>query len=198
VSERIQILCFDQFETLDVFGPVEIFGSIPECYDVRLVSMEGGWIESAQHVKVQTTACKSDGEKSHVLLVPGGYGTRTLVNLPEFLSFLSEMADTAEYLLGVCTGSALLARAGLLDGKKATSNKMAFEWVKTQSSRVDWIENARWVVDGNCYTSSGVSAGMDMALGFISDRLGIPVAEDICRMTEYCWNQSAAEGKCRV
>lgn len=73
----------------------------------------------------------------------------------------------------ICTGSALLAKTGLLNDKYATSNKRSFEWVKISFDQVKWIEKARWVVDGKYYTSSGVSAGIDIALVFISDIQGI-------------------------
>lgn len=73
----------------------------------------------------------------------------------------------------ICTGSALLAKTGLLNDKYATSNKRSFERVKISFDQMKWTEKARWVVDGKYYTSSGVSAGIDMALVFISDIQGI-------------------------
>ena len=89
----------------------------------------------------------------------------------------------------VCTGTALLARTGLLDGKNATSNKRAFEWVMGQGPEVIWIKKARWVVDGKYYTASGVSAGIDMTLGFLKDQYGQIFAEDIAFKIEYTWHQ---------
>jgi len=83
----------------------------------------------------------------------------------------------------------MLAKAGLLDGRKATSNKRSFDWVRASSNDVDWIKEARWVVDGKFYTSSGVSAGMDMALGFVSDIYGKETAERIAFSIEYNWQQ---------
>lgn len=81
--------------------------------------------------------------------------------------------------MSVCTGSALLAKTGMLDGKDATTNKRAYNWVIQQNSNIKWIKEARWVQDGNIYTSSGVSAGIDMALGFVADNFGIEKAEEI-------------------
>ena len=89
--------------------------------------------------------------------------------------------------------TALLAKTGLLDGKYATSNKMALSWAKSCSKRVLWLERARWAVDGKFYTASGVSAGMDMALGFMSDRFGEEKARTIARNTEYVWNSDPQE-----
>ncbi len=82
-----------------------------------------------------------------------------------------------------------MAAASRLNGKTATSNKAAFQWVKQTNNQVNWLQAARWVRDGKFYSSSGVSAGMDMALGFISDQYGEALATQIAIHTEYHWNQ---------
>lgn len=182
----INILLFHDFETLDAFGPVEIFSRIDE-YRLRFLSAEGGMIQSRQGTAIAT---ESVGEADHtgILLVPGGQGTRSLVNDTDFTDILRRVADRSAYCLTVCTGSALLAKTGLLDCRKATSNKRAFDWVRSVNTKVDWVSCARWVVDGKFYTSSGVSAGMDMSLGFIRDRFGNDTAEKIADGIEYLWN----------
>ncbi len=123
-------------------------------------------------------------------MIPGGIGTRTEVNNQAFIQYLKGLCQNAEYVLTVCTGTALLARTGLLKGIKATTNKMAFDWVAEQDRKVQWLRKARWVNDGKFYTSSGVSAGIDMTLGFVSDRLGIETAEKIAQGIEYIWNKN--------
>jgi transcriptional regulator GlxA family with amidase domain len=115
-------------------------------------------------------------------------GAKPLVKDGEFLQNLKVVAERMSWILTVCTGSALLARTGLLDGFRATSNKMAFEWVKTNGQSVQWQEKARWVVDGKYYTSSGVSAGIDMSLGFVCDHFGEEQAQKIAKIMEYIWN----------
>lgn len=85
----------------------------------------------------------------------------------------------------MCTGSALLAKTGLLDNRKATSNKNALEWVRSVNENVHWLGQARWVVDEKYYTSSGISAGIDMALGFIADSFGDKRAREIANSIEY-------------
>ena len=118
-------------------------------------------------------------------------GTRPLVADHLFLQSLKQLADNADWVLSVCTGSALLAKAGMLDNKRATSNKLAWDWVTAQSSQVNWVRQARWVIDGKYYTSSGVSAGMDMTLGFIADRHNIDTAYRIAHYAEYTWQQDS-------
>lgn len=185
----INILLFDDFETLDVFGPVEILGKVPE-YKLHYYSQKGGVVTSPQGTKIITESiCFAN--KAGVLVIPGGRGTRDLVNDKSFIDMLKEIVEESCYTLSICTGSALLAKTGLLNGKKATSNKKAFQWVKSVNSSVHWIEKARWVVHGKYYTSSGVSAGMDMTLGFLKDGFGEEVAVKIAQDIEYVWNSNS-------
>ena len=188
---NIDVLLFRDFETLDAFGPVEVFGGVPE-FSVRCVSTDGGMVVSAQGVRVWTEALE-EGPEAEVLLVPGGMGTRRLVGDAAYLAGLKAAALRSAYVLTVCTGSALLAATGLLDGLRATSNKRAFDWAVSVNPRVRWVSRARWVVDGKYYTSSGVSAGMDMALGFLEDRLGRDRAEEAARRIEYVRNADRDE-----
>lgn len=88
----------------------------------------------------------------------------------------------------MCTGSALLAKTGILKGRKATSNKKAFDWVKSVDTEVNWLYEPRWVIDGKFYTSGGVSAGIDMTLGFIADFFDEKKALEIAQHIEYAWN----------
>lgn len=182
---NINVILFPDFETLDVFGPVEVFGKV-ENYTIEYYSQQGGSISNKDRLNIETQ--KIDNIKiNDVLFIPGGSGTRNEVDNIELLSSIKVLAEKSRYVLTVCTGSALLARTGLLDGKKATSNKRAFDWVKSNSDKVNWIQQARWIVDGKYYTSSGVSAGIDMALGFISDLQGKDIAEAIAFRIEYNW-----------
>ena len=187
----ITALVFDDFETLDLFGPIEMFGSLPEHYRIQFTSMAGGIIRSKHGVLMQTIAVSELAHQTDIVLVPGGLGTRQLVYNHSFLQTLTTLTDEADWVLSVCTGSALLAKSGVLNGKRATSNKMAWQWVTSQSNKVYWVAQARWVVDGKFYTSSGVSAGMDMALGFIADRHNIDTARQIANHTEYRWQENS-------
>ncbi len=184
---NIRIFLFQDFATLDVFGPVDILGRIDGA-ELHYISLEGGVISNRNQVRIETEKA-ADSSSGGILLVPGGMGTRILVQNPIFLSRLKMLVQSADICLAVCTGSALLAAAGLLDHMRATSNKKSWAWVTSVSHEVDWIPRARWVTDGKFYTSSGVSAGMDMALGFIADRYGREKALSIAGAIEYLWNE---------
>ncbi len=181
------ILLFPDFETLDVFGPVEIFGKL-ENSTICYFSENGGSISNQDGIRIETQSLDKLSE-TDVLFIPGGMGTRVEVNNAELLKQIKSISEQSRFVLTVCTGSALLAKTGLLDGKKATSNKRSFDWVQSCSNKVDWVREARWVVDGKYYTSSGVSAGMDMALGFVSDQFGIEEARSIAFRIEYSWQE---------
>lgn len=133
----------------------------------------------------------SEIEAADVLLVPGGWGTRKEVQNESFLDSLRKLSAKSRYTTSVCTGSAILAKAGLLDGRRATSNKRAFAWVTSQSDSVSWVRKARWVEDGHLFTSSGVSAGMDMALALIERLFHHDSALRAAARAEYTWHQDS-------
>ena len=94
-------------------------------------------------------------------------------------------------MTSVCTGSALLAKAGVLDGVRATTNKLAFAWASSQSAIPQWQRQARWVEDGKFFTSSGVSAGIDLSLAVIAKLISHQAAEQAANFAEYNWNRDA-------
>lgn len=190
---NVNVLLFPEFETLDAFGPTEVLGCVSE-YQLHYGSMTGGLVASKQGIRVLTEDIR-ETDCSGILLIPGGQGTRPLVKEPEFIANLKDIAAQAKYCLTVCTGSALLAKTGLLDHRKATSNKNSFEWVKSMSANVYWVHRARWVADQKYYTSSGVSAGIDMALGFLADQFGEKRAQTIANSMEYVWNSNPDEDR---
>lgn len=188
---RVNILLFKEFETLDVFGPVEILGSLPDIFKLNFISINGGLIESHQNVKVDTNLYKVEEYLNDVLIVPGGMGAREKVNDNDFINYIKNISSKSKYILSVCTGAALLARSGILDKKKATTNKRAFNWVIEQGKEVMWVKESRWVKDGNIYTSSGVTAGIDMTLDFVADIVGRDAALEISQRIEYFWNENS-------
>jgi transcriptional regulator GlxA family with amidase domain len=161
---------------------------VPDLYEVALVSLEGGLVSNRHGLRVHTEKIP-EKNTDNILLLPGGWGVRAYIDKPVFLEALKTLATESRYVLSVCNGSALLGKAGLLTGRKATTNKGAFHWVTAQCPEVWWQKKARWVVDGKFYTSSGVSAGMDMTLGFLRDQHGLALAEEIAHEIEYRWQQ---------
>jgi len=175
---------YPRFELLDVYGPLEMFGYAP---DVTIVTVaeKAGPVTSAQGPVTLADHGFDDCPPLDLILVPGGLGTIPELENERMLDFLRKQAAGAEVTMSVCTGSALLAKAGLLDGLRATSNKQFFDLAVQQSDRVEWVEAARWVDAGRMATSSGVSAGMDMALAIIERLFSEEQAQSIEALTEY-------------
>ena len=192
-QKTLAVLLFPEFELLDVFGPLEAFGQAKDWFRVVTVAERPGPVASAQGPRAVADHGFADCPPLDILLVPGGMGTRREVSNAALVDWIARQARGAETTTSVCTGAALLARAGVLDGRRATSNKRAFGWVAAQGPKVDWVRQARWVDDGNVVTSSGVSAGIDMALHLIGRIAGPAVRDDIATRMEYEWHSDAAD-----
>ncbi|GAB2523008.1 DJ-1/PfpI family protein [Paramicrobacterium agarici] len=182
---HVGIVLFEDFELLDAFGPIELLSRLPEEFTISLVGPTAAPVRSRQGTLVVADTSYADAPAPDIVLVPGGQGTRILAADHEFLSWLSGWARSAQIVTSVCTGSALLAASGLLEGYRATSNKRAFEWAAQHGDDVSWQPQARWVVDRNRWTSSGVAAGMDMTHALIADLVGTDAATEAAASIEY-------------
>jgi len=192
MPRTIGVVLFPQFELLDVFGPMEMFGVLPEQFSIRMLGPSTDPVASTQGPRTDIDHAYEDAPPLDVLFVPGGAGTRVHAEDERLLGWLRRRAEQAEIVASVCTGAASLAMAGVLDGYRATSNKRAFQWVTEQGPNVEWVKEARWVQDRNRWTSSGVAAGIDMTLALIASLHGEEVAQTIADRTEYDWHRDAA------
>lgn len=200
VSSQITVgvLIFPGFEMLDAYGPMEMWGSLKHAparfwggeekrVGVKLVTIAAtrGEIPSNQGPKTVADYGYADSPKLDYLLVPGGIGAVSLVNDAATLNWLRDQATRTKVVMSVCNGASLLAAAGILDGRPATTNKMAFKDSTAPGPKVNWVKQARWVDDGAVVSSSGVSAGMDMTLAVISRLYGQPLGDWLEQITEY-------------
>ncbi len=197
-QKTLGVVLYPGFEVLDVFGPVEMFMSLGTTkVRVVMIAEKAGEIPSGaagdkagawSGPKVVAEYGFDNAPPIDLLMVPGGFGTMQQTQNAACLDFLRERADKAQFVLSVCSGSAILAKAGLLDGKKATCNKQYYGLLTSNGPKVDWQPKARWVEDGKFITSSGVSAGTDMALAVIAKLYGEDTANGIAKGTEYVRN----------
>src|SRR5262249_681295 len=129
MAKSAGILLFDGFELLDVFGPAEVYGcrDLEGAFRLLMIAERRGELRSAQGPQAVAEYGLDDCPPLDILVVPGGIGTRREVDNLALISWLKACAARAELVTSVCTGAGLLARAGLLDGRRATSNKRAFE-----------------------------------------------------------------------
>lgn len=192
------MLLFPAFESLDVFGPLDALQILSRQYkmDLALIS------STLDPVSTQPRAASMNPKNStffqsvipthtldnapdlDVLIVPGGLGTRA-PDLNATIDFIATAYPKLQYLITVCTGAGLAARAGVLDGKRATTNKASWAGTTALGPNVQWVAQARWTVDGNIWTSSGISAGIDVTLAFIEHLHGKDVATRLANSMEY-------------
>ena len=199
-TEKILVvgLLYPGFELLDLFGPLEMYSLLGEEHvDIKLVahSLEPVGSAMGQAVGIGPRATPDCDFKSapqaDIIVVPGGFGTMPELENTALLAFLQRQSSDAKYTTSVCTGSLLLAKAGLLDQHRATTNKQFFALNAMVPSDTQWVEQARWVEDRKMLTSSGVSAGMDMTLALIARVWGEEAAIAAADGAEYQWHRDA-------
>lgn len=192
MAKTLLAVLFPNFELLDLAGPLEMFGNLGTEVRVVTVAQRAGEVGSAQGITINAACSFEDAPEGDFVLLPGGMGTFPEGTNEAMLAFLRKASTRAAQVMAVCSGSGLLARTGLLDGLKATTNKAYFAQCSGEGPAVNWVKEARWVEDGKFATSSGVSAGIDMALAVIANHFGLPVAEQLALMTEYDWHRDPA------
>lgn len=191
-KKSIGALVFPGFQTLDLFGPLELFGWLPDEFEITTVGEYGGEVTSSSGQRLGVDCLVSERTDFDLILIPGGPGTPVEQVNEAINDWIGAACNRADIVMSVCTGSALLARAGVLDNRKATTNKMDFEWATSFGQKVNWVGKARWVEDGKFFTSSGVSAGMDMSLAVVSHVFDKKTARHIAKCAEYTWNEDAS------
>ena len=198
VIRRVAVVLFEGFTVFDAYGPIQAFGAcrrnqsdgtVLRFFQTFTLGMRAGSFQSGEGPATLVDHTFADAPPWDILVVPGGFGTRALVKDEAFLKSLVQASERSPITATVCTGSALLARTGRLDGRPATSNKISWDWVVEQGPRVKWQRRARWVDDGDVITSSGVSAGTDMALALIARLNGRDMAMAAARNMEYIWHE---------
>ena len=190
-QKTLGVVLYPGFEVLDVFGPVEMWGYVPD-FRVIFIAQNAGPVRPYQKVAVVADYGFDTAPALDIMMVPGGVRRKaeldTLAN-PAMLDFLRAQDRHTQLTTSVCTGSWLLAEAGLLEGRRATSNKSLFKITTELSAKVDWVKHARWVEDGKYITSSGVSAGTDMALALVAKLHGRDAARQLAAAVEYQWSE---------
>jgi len=193
------ILVFDGVEVLDFAGPFEVFSRTrlepgPESrrrdegapFRVFTVAPERREVVATGGLRLEAAFTFEDAPHVDLLVVPGGFGTRALVSHAPTLDWLRRVAADARQVTSVCTGAALLARAGLLRGRRATTHFGSLEWLASLDPTITVERGVRFVDDG-VLTSAGVAAGIDMAFAVVERRCGREVAEETARYIEYPW-----------
>ena len=193
--KRVGILVFPDVEVLDFCGPFEVFSVTrvnetarreePSPFEVLLVAETAEPVKATGGLRVIPDVTIESCPALDVLVVPGGWGTRTEINNARLIRWIGERGKAVETLTSVCTGSMLLGQAGLLEGRHATTHWRALPWMREAFPTVTVEEKLHVVEDGHVLTSAGISAGIDMALRVVARYRGEDVARATARHMEY-------------
>lgn len=189
---KVGILLFDDVEVLDFCGPFEVFSVInvaanANFFQVFTVAEKAGPVLARNQLSINPHYTFKDCPDPDILLVPGGLGTRKEIHNPVLMDWIKDRSQKAELVLSVCTGSLLLARAGLLDGLTATTHHMAIELLKENAPRTTIDSSKRFIDNGRVIVSAGISAGIDMSLYVVARLLGEEKAIATAQYMEYRW-----------
>ena len=195
-TRTVGILIFDDVEVLDFCGPFEVFSvtGMDDEKPFRVFTLAASSPVTAKNgLSVNPTYSLEDAPRMDILLVPGGWGTRRLLDNEEILHWIRKQHCETELTVSVCTGSLLLAKAGLLDEVEATTHHAAFDLFQRVAPRTKLREDLRVVDNGRIITSGGISAGIDMAFHVVARLLGDDVASETARYMEYDWSPQKAQ-----
>lgn len=192
--KKIGIFIFDDVEELDFVGPYEVFTMISEIaqhrgdadyVEVHLISETGSDITGRKGMRTGAHKSIADICDLDVLLIPGGQGSRDLIENEIVLNWIKDIAPKCEWVTSVCTGAFVLAKAGLTHGRNMTTHWANFDEFKKLGLEGDLIPHVRYVRDGNIVTSAGVSAGIDMSLWLTGQMFTPKLARQVQRAMQY-------------
>ncbi len=200
--KQVGILLFENIEVLDFCGPFEVFSVTrldeakrreePSPFNVFLLAETKATVITTGGMKVLPDYDLDDCPPMDILVVPGGWGTRKEMHNDRLLRWIAKRAGQIETLTSVCTGALLLGKAGLLDGKRATTHWRSLDWMQELFPKTTVEKQLHFVEDGALLTSAGISAGIDMALKVVARYFGEPVARETAKNMEYPFPESAA------
>ncbi len=178
---QITMLLFDKLAAQDAVGPYEVFRCVPG-WEVQFAGLRTGEVRAEGGLGLIVDQTLDEATEADLVLVPGGVGSDALLENEAVLSWLREIDTRTKWTTSVCTGAQLLGAAGLLEGKRATTNWLALEDLRKYGA--DAV-GGRWVEDGKTITAAGVTAGIDMALHLVGREAGPEVAQAVQLGIEY-------------
>jgi transcriptional regulator GlxA family with amidase domain len=192
MAYRFNFLIYPEIQPMDVMGPWEVIATwkmlYPNMVDMQLVSEHGGVIPCLNNINLTSHSDFATAKQGDCLVVPGGAGRLQAMNNAVLLDFIREQAKHAQAILSICTGTFLLAKAGLLAHKKATTYWRALPELATYND-IEICEQ-RVVKDGKFWFSGGISSGIDLAFAYIADCAGVEIAGQVQLAFEYFPDQT--------
>ncbi len=185
---EVNILLFDDFDSMDAFGAAEIFGRAPEHFHINYLSLTGNIVNSMQGIKVWTELLEPD-EVHGILVIPGGRGARRILYQDsESLSVIKKAVERSGVCMMVANGSAIPAQTGILFRRKIADCRVDANWKRMFTAGVSIVKGAGWVADGKFYSSSSTMTGIALALSLVADYADYDVACRIAEQIGYKWD----------
>ncbi len=190
MKQNVAILIFDDVEVLDFAGPFEVFAATDELcghepFHTFTVALTPAIVRARNGLKVVPDFALERCPAPHVLIVPGGAGTRRLLHNPALQEWLRLRTHRAEIVMSVCTGALVLASAGLLDGLRATTHHACLAELRALAPHTEVVGAERFTDNGKILTAAGISAGIDCSLHIVTRLLGADTAAATTRYMEY-------------
>lgn len=188
----VGIIVFNEVEVLDFAGPFEVFSitnnqnSASKPFAVHIISQTGELVRARNGLLVKPGYSFADSPALDILIIPGGYGAEEIeIHNKILLNWIIEQAKKVQLLASVCTGAFLLAQAGLLDHKEATTHWMDIERLAKEYPKIDVQKGVKYVDQGRVITAAGISAGLDMSFYIVKRLLGADIARATAKRMEY-------------
>ncbi|MGB3401929.1 MAG: DJ-1/PfpI family protein [Microcoleaceae cyanobacterium] len=190
MTKNVAILLFNEVEVLDFAGPFEVFSitkspggdSLCNVYTVAETTQP---ILARNHLSINPDYTLENHPAPDIVIIPGGFGSRAALKQPNIIKWVQKSAQQAELVLSVCTGSLILAKAGLLNGLSATTHHHAFEELRQLAPQTTVITDQRFVDNDKILTSGGISAGIDLSFYVIAKLYGEAVAIQTAQYMEF-------------
>lgn len=183
--KKIVFICFDNFQSLDLVGPMEVFAQAnthkAQQYKLHILSVDGGTVRASSGLEIQTQRLKLINPLD-TLIVIGGNGVYAAIENKRLLQYVIKQAAKARRVVSICSGAFLLAEAGLLKGKKVTTHWKVCDKFRNSYPEIELDPDAIFVRDGKVTTSAGVTAGMDLCLSLVEEDIDRDTAMSIARM----------------
>ncbi len=187
-ARKVAILLYEGVELLDFAGPGEVFAAGGDQFEVYTVAATAAPVTSQGFVRVTPEHSFASAPPPDVLVVPGGAAGAVLEDEAS-MAWIRATAADAELVLSVCNGALILARAGLLDGGRATTHHGSLDALASMAPKTEVLRDRRWVDNGKVITAAGVSAGIDASLHAVAKLIGPHTATGIARYMEYAWQR---------
>ena len=191
---KVNVFLFDEFDTMEAFAPVEVFGKLPEYFYTEYFSLKGDVISSLHGVRVWTDFL-DERLSGDILIIPGGRGARRIIREDiDLCRLLKQVVEQHSFCVMIGSGAAFLGQTGVLYRRRVCDYSMDQNWNRMFTAGMYRTPGTKWVADGKFYSASSPIAGVDMCLSILADLTDLDVAGRIAAEIGYEWDSDEEDG----